>query len=382
MTHALHVTTWHPWIEGLAGLFILEQCAAIRRSGVDVGLIFSRIEGLSCLSPARLPRGFPGVVQTDDPVPTWGFKTWNVPGGASLVPRVVDLTLRSRYAAYEAARGRPDILHAHGALDAGPATRKIARAVGVGYVITEHSSGILNAGLSSAGLDTARQIYTDARHVIAVSNILASRILDICPEARVRVIPNMVPGTVFALRTSARARDDSLKVFALSNLLPSKCVHNTIEALAGVSATFRNRVVLHVIGDGVERPRLEELARLRGLRTVFHGYLPHIEAMRLLAAADLLVHASAYETFGIVLAEAAALGVPVVATRCGGPQDVVGENSGLLVEVDDVAALRTGVDAVLGNLEYWRAQSDKISRCAYDRFHESRVAAAIADTYR
>jgi glycosyltransferase involved in cell wall biosynthesis len=192
----------------------------------------------------------------------------------------------------------------------------------------------------------------------------------------------MVPGTVFALRTSARARDDSLKVFALSNLLPSKCVHNTIEALAGVSATFRNRVVLHVIGDGVERPRLEELARLRGLRTVFHGYLPHIEAMRLLAAADLLVHASAYETFGIVLAEAAALGVPVVATRCGGPQDVVGENSGLLVEVDDVAALRTGVDAVLGNLEYWRAQSDKISRCAYDRFHESRVAAAIADTYR
>lgn len=382
MIHALHVTTWHPWIEGLAGVFIPEQCEAIRRSGVDVGLVFSRIEGLSSLTLARFLRGLPGFVRTDDPVPTWGFKTWNLPGGAALAPHLVDLTLRNRYAAYEAVRGRPDIMHAHVALDAGPTTRKIAHAIGVDYVVTEHSSEILNAGLPAERLEMARRVYADARHVIAVSSVMAERISDICPQARIRMIGNMVPDSVFALRGSVARFDEGLRIVALSNLQPNKRVHNAIEALAGLPGRLRERVAFHVIGDGSERPKLEQLALTRGLPTTFHGYLPRNAAMRLLAGADLLVHASAYETFGVVLAEAAALGIPVVATRCGGPQDVVGKESGLLVEVDDVADLRAGIEAVLEDLEYWKAKGDEMSRRAFELFHESRVAASVADTYR
>jgi glycosyltransferase involved in cell wall biosynthesis len=366
----------------MAGIFVLEQAAALRRAGIDTGLIFARVEGWSNLSPQRLPRGFPAFVRTDDPVPTWGFKTWGLPGAGALVPRLVERMLLASYRRYAAARGQPDVLHGHVALDAGPGTRRIAQAIGVPYVLTEHSSAILTAKLTAEQQERARRVYADAHCVIAVSSALAARITELCPEAKIRVIGNMVPDSVFALRGSVAASSNRLKVVTLCNLLPSKRVGDALEAVAGLPDSLRRQVDLDVIGDGPERRRLEELARSRGLQTQFHGELPRAEAMRMLAAADLLVHPSAYETFGIVLAEAAALGVPVVATRCGGPQDIVGPASGLLVDVGDVAGMRDAIASVLGDIGVWKAKAETMARCAFDRFHESRFAAAVAETYR
>jgi glycosyltransferase involved in cell wall biosynthesis len=379
--HALHLTTWHPWIHGLAGVFVLEQCEAIRRSGVDVGMVFSRIEGWGNLSLARLPRGLPGFVRTDVPVPTWGFKSWSLPGASALAPRIVDATLRNRYAAYEIERGRPDVLHAHVALQAGPVTRRIAQAIGVPYVVTEHSSEILNGGLSAQREQQARQVYADAHCVIAVSSALATRITDICPAAKVKVIGNMVPDHIFALRDSVQMSGDDLIVLTLCNLQPSKRVVDAIEALAGLPNRLKARIVLHVIGDGPERRRLEQLALAQEFRSQFHGELPRVAAMNMLAGADLLLHPSAFETFGIVLAEAAALGVPVIATRCGGPEDIVSSDSGLLVDVGDVAALQSGIMAILDDISRWKGRREMMSRRAFDLFHESRFAQSVTHAY-
>ena len=53
MTHALHLTAWHPVIDGFSGVFVIEQCAALRSHGAQIGLIFSRIQGLRDMSPKR-----------------------------------------------------------------------------------------------------------------------------------------------------------------------------------------------------------------------------------------------------------------------------------------------------------------------------------------
>jgi glycosyltransferase involved in cell wall biosynthesis len=60
-------------------------------------------------------------------------------------------------------------------------------------------------------------------------------------------------------------------------------------------------------------------------------------------SADAFVLSSRSETFGVVLIEALSQGLPVVSTACGGPLDVVGEDDGILVPVDDVNALADGL---------------------------------------
>jgi glycosyltransferase involved in cell wall biosynthesis len=196
------------------------------------------------------------------------------------------------------------------------------------------------------------------------------------------VIGNMVPDHIFALRDSVQTSGDDFRVLTLCNLQPSKRVVDAIEALAGLPKRLKERIVLHVIGDGPERRRLEQMAQGQDFRSEFHGELPRIEAMTLLAGADLLLHPSAFETFGIVLAEAAALGVPVIATRCGGPEDIVTSDSGLLIDVGDSAALQSGIMAVLDDIGRWKGRRDVMSRRAFDLFHESRFVQSVTHAYR
>lgn len=382
MTHVLHMTTWHPYIHGAAGAFVLEQCAALDAVGMEVGLIFSRIEGLRALKLRNWWRGIPGLIQLSEPVPTLGFKSWNLPGMNGMVPYVNKAMLKNRFSAYASSFGRPDILHAHVALEAGSAAYDIAEAFGLEYVVTEHSTEILNGNIGCERTLLARRIYERAKSVIAVSTTLADRILEICPNAKVRVIGNVVRDFVFQLSQDTANARDRIVLAAIGNLVPHKRTHNAIEALAGLPKQIKANVELIIIGDGPERGRLEELAGEAGIRAIFYGNLPHDQAMRLLAKADLLVHASAYETFGVVLAEAMALGLPVVATRSGGPQEFVTEETGYLVAVDNVDELRAALSRVFTDISLWRGNRESISRFAYNRFHEISIGAAIAESYK
>lgn len=381
MTHVLHLSTWHPVIDDVSGVFVLEQCAALASIGVQVGLIFSRLEGLRSLTLRRALRGMPGMVRRMDPVPTLGFKSWNLPGSRRLLPRFSVWMLQDRYARYEKLFGRPDILHAHVGLESGPAARKIAARIGREYVVTEHSSEILHGSLDPSREQTVRQVYADARCVIAVSSALARRVIEICPTAKVKVAGNLVRDTVFQLRRPPSARGDRISLVSIGGLYPNKRVAIVFAAFAKLPPALTDRIDYHVIGEGPERQQLERLAQSAGMKTIFHGNLPHQEAMALLSRADALVHASAYETFGLVMAEAMALGLPVVATRSGGPEEFVTDQVGTLVPVDDVDALAMAIEDMAGQADIWRGRRDMIAAQAFERFHETSVGRAIAEAY-
>jgi len=382
VTHALHLTTWHPWIDGVSGVFVVEQCAALRAAGLDIGLIFSRIAGLRAVSPDLIARGLPGFISTDRPVPTWGFKSWSIPGARAFVPSLNTFMLENRYGAYVGKRGQPDILHPHVALETGAAALRLANSNGIDFVITEHSSEILNGNLSANRREAARSVYDNARIVIAVSSVLAERISDISPRARIKVIGNSIRSSVFDLRRRTLRPDGRIRILSIAKLVANKRIHRVISSLTQLPDQLKCRIDHHIIGSGPELRRLQALANSGDVSTLFHGPLPHGAAMNILSTADLLVHASAYETFGMVLAEAAALGIPVVATRCGGPEEVVSDVAGVLVGVDDEPGLRDAIEGVLEDLEFWRGRSDEISRQAYLRFHESNVSALVAETYK
>jgi glycogen(starch) synthase len=106
-------------------------------------------------------------------------------------------------------------------------------------------------------------------------------------------------------------------------------------------------------------------------------------ALRLMREHDLLVHPSRYETFGVVVVEAAAAGMPVIVTRCGGPEQTlagVESDAGELIEVEDdsagiVAAYRRLADRFPDGIDLGAARRTLAGRYGYPavarQYHEA-----------
>jgi glycosyltransferase involved in cell wall biosynthesis len=160
------------------------------------------------------------------------------------------------------------------------------------------------------------------------------------PE-RIVVIPNAVDIARFSVVATERetflghrhAVDPATRIGFLGRLDPVKRVEDLIRAMHRLAAHGIAKYRLDIFGDGAERVRLEQLARdqLGGqINVEFHGVVDSPgEAIKQM---DILVLPSDAEGFGLVLIEAMATGVPVIATDVAGIRDVVTHNkSGLLV---------------------------------------------------
>lgn len=138
-------------------------------------------------------------------------------------------------------------------------------------------------------------------------------------------------------------------VGAVSRLSAEKGISTLIRAMANVVRTMPQARLL-IVGDGPERSALEAEARARGIfdHVIWAGRLPRTRAYEHLAIADVVVVPSRFEGFGLTAAEAMAFAKPVVASAVGGLREVVThERSGLLVSVDDAAAMSRSITALL-----------------------------------
>jgi glycosyltransferase involved in cell wall biosynthesis len=126
----------------------------------------------------------------------------------------------------------------------------------------------------------------------------------------------------------------------VARLSPQKNIGGLLRAFARIAADDSS-VVLTVVGDGPTRTELETCAHRLGIddRVTFQGELDREGVRDVLWDAHAFVLPSHYETFGVVLLEAMATGLPVVATACGGPDDLVTPDTGFLVPAHDTDAL-------------------------------------------
>ena len=120
---------------------------------------------------------------------------------------------------------------------------------------------------------------------------------------------------------------------------------------------------LALIGDGPHRPYLERF--FNGLPVVFTGYYQGEELASAYASADIFVFPSLHESFGLVLAEALASGIPVVSARVGGAEDVIqhGE-TGYIFDVSDTDSFKAYVQLLAANHQQRRQMGEKARRFA------------------
>jgi len=137
---------------------------------------------------------------------------------------------------------------------------------------------------------------------------------------------------------AVRRTTGPLRVLFVGRLTNWKGVETVLMALDGLSD-----VELTIAGDGPAAPLLRALARQLGVdgRVRFLGRQPASAVHELMTSSHVLVLTSLYEGLSHTLIEAAALGLPCIASACGGnPEFVVDGEGGLLVPAEDVAALR------------------------------------------
>jgi glycosyltransferase involved in cell wall biosynthesis len=295
-------------------------------------------------------------------------------GGAQGLLRATLANLR----AAESRFGRMHLLHAHVAFPAGWIAARVAAQTGHAYVLTEHMSPFPFPSLRDReGRPNAavRQAFAGASATVAVSRSLATAIAAAglpCSD----VLPNVVDDRRFALAAAPGGR--GFTFFTLCSLVPRKGVAVLLQALARMR---HSHVALDVGGDGPERAALQALAAQLGLskRVRFLGALRPEEVPARHAASDTFVLASFEETFGVVLVEALMSGRPVVATRCGGPDDIVHAGNGWLVPPGDPAALAAAMDEAVD--QRGRHDAAALRSDAVARFSSAAVGESLARLY-
>ena len=110
------------------------------------------------------------------------------------------------------------------------------------------------------------------------------------------------------------------------------------------------------------------------------GLCSREEIAKQLKQCDCFVLASQSETFGVAYIEALAMGVPVIATKCGGPEAFVNEKNGLMVNVNDVEELTEALIYMYNNINMYDRKSISIE--IQNKFSSEVVANKIINIYK
>jgi glycosyltransferase involved in cell wall biosynthesis len=230
-----------------------------------------------------------------------------------------------------------------------------------------------------------RAIALGVGRYIAVSQDLAQKLIArmaIRPE-RIAVIHNGIdvptaPPVLDAVLHAELSGPDAMPVvLSAARLIADKGIDVLLEAAAQVPQA---RFV--IAGEGPERDALLAQIRRLGLgdRVSLLGWRRDVRA--LLAASNLFVLPSRNEGFPISLLEALACGTPIIASRIGGiPEMITHEQTGLLVPVDDPAALADAISAMLASATM-RERFARAGRAAALEHHRAEpMAAAVSAEY-
>lgn len=352
----------------LHGIFEWDQAKALSKAGIKVDFLAVDLRSFRRLRPWGITNGQKDGI---------AWHRFSIPIGRSPLlfrVKVGAWALQKLYENVFAYAAAPNILHAHFD-EYGYMAAQLSKKVHIPFLVTEHNSDILELNPPENFVHILRESHTHAMCVISVSNSLKKSIRR-CTGTEAEVVPNIVSSD-FSFRHIPHPNF----VFVSTGALETGKRHNLIiKAFAGVRAKYDD-IRLEIIGAGKLRKELQNLADNLQVadKIKFHGSLSREQIAKIYRRCDCFVLPSAFETFGVVYIEAMAAGLPVIATRCGGPEDFVTEENGILVDVDDILGLKVAMMKMYKTREKYDSQS--ISQSVKCKFSSTTVARQLIDTY-
>jgi glycosyltransferase involved in cell wall biosynthesis len=381
MEKNLHILVIPSWYPPDGGYFFKEHSETLAEHGCRVDVLYNRIIGVRKLK--HLPSGELKSFRISSEnnlrvVRSWFFK---FPGNEPLNARRWIASTKRLFKKYMDKLGKPDLILAHSGIWAGCAAERIFSACGVPYIITEHRSFLVFSTPESRKqlIPLYRKMlppaYMNAGSLVAVSGSMKPGLLEVIPgmEEKIRVIPNMVNGEEFSFPGAGR-NSDPFVFLSAGRLVGFKGLDYLLRAFALLKDSTDRNVRLRVLGRGEERGNLEGLAADLGIgeEVEFAGRIAREEVPGAYREANCFVLPSLYEAFGVVLIEAMSTGLPVIATRSGGPEHIVGKESGYLVEPGNAESLRDSMSEMILNYETF--DQEEIRKSTLARYGTPAVA--------
>lgn len=299
---------------------------------------------------------------------------------SSTIGDAINHMIFSKYAAKEIKRIEPDILNLTGKYSSYSVCKL--------DIPTVHTTHTIPSGLLPSDLAPLRRGILGNLHP---TKWLESRIYRNCDaivalnEEHRKYLSNkrykavLIPNGVDVGNYTPNYSDKGY-IFSAGRIVKSKGLQYLIKAYSMLDSELQDRFELVIGGFGPEKENLEKLASAYGIkdRVVFISWLSNLDFIRKIS--DCIVYAlpSLYETFGIVIIEAMALGKPVIASNIPGPNGIIthGED-GFLFETGDVSKLKEYLEMLLENSELRR----EIGKNARKTVEEKYTFAKVADQY-
>lgn len=282
---------------------------------------------------------------------------------------------RNAFKKYVLEKGMPDIVHAHIIMYAAY-TSFLKTEYHLPVVITEHWTQ-MNVNDIPAWIRGMAFVYRLADQVICVSQALSDSLKTNFLVDSI-IINNMVSDSFFKDAKVDR-NDDLFNFVAVGAFRKNKRFDILVESFA--QCHFSDNIRLSIVGDGEERELIESIIRTHQLsnQVKLLGTKTLAEVNDLLCHSDCFVLSSRLETFAIVVIEAMAKGLPVIATRSGGPETFLQPEHGLLVEKENVKELSDAMKYMI--LHYTDYDSNMIRKYCREHFSQDVIANQIINVY-
>lgn len=380
--HILIIPSWYPAkADDIDGSFFREQALALHKRGNTVGVIAISMSSIrDWRNIFCQPHGM--QFENDEGVVTYRQQCINFTPRINKIIKArkvaIGLKLFDEYVAHN---GVPDIIHVHSMIDAGFIAYKIHQKYGVPYIMTEHSSAFARGLVDQKTINKLQMVVRSAAKNIAVSGEFKRLLENTFKVREWDYIPNIVNDDFLKSKLNLNYENKDFIFINVCLFSQNKRVDLLILAFAKAFKGSLN-IKLKLGGDGPIRSSLEKLVKSEGIseQVTFLGALERERVKEEIAKSDAFVLSSEYETFGVVIIEALALGKPVIATRCGGPESIIVPEVGYLVDKNSVECLARGMIELYENRDKYSVKD--IREYCRTNFSEEAVINKLTDIYQ
>ncbi|MDD3833260.1 MAG: chromate transporter [Oscillospiraceae bacterium] len=359
----LMIPSWYPTPGSpLLGTFFKEQAEALAAQGISVAVAHVGVGSDFNLKNGGIQREENNGVLTytytrPNLTPRWEY------GRMQQRKRM----LEALYRRIEKEWGRPDVVNLRSSLHGYEAV-SLCRKHNLPLFFMEHSSFVLTEKADSKAIKRLKFVMQNSAVNACVSNALRDVMQ---PFGNTRIIHDPVDGDTFKPKD---VTDNSDFIFrAMGQLRPIKGYDFLIRSFSRLKEKTQNSVKLEIAGAGLIKNNLQALIEELGVgencRLV--GSIPREQVVDYMNGCNCFICSSRVETLSCVLTEAGACGKPVISTACGGPQDIVTPETGILVPVDDIEDMSEAMMTMMNTASDY--DSSRIRELTLSRFGRQEV---------
>ncbi|MGI6440574.1 MAG: glycosyltransferase [Peptoniphilaceae bacterium] len=366
MTHVAMISRSYPTDEyQTSGIFEADYAHALARAGLQVSFLAVDMRSF------RRKRRFGLRVEEKQ-----GITIYRIDWPVGAIPkrlfyRLSFMALTKVWDAMLKREGRPDLIHTM-FTDYAVLGAMMKEKTGVPLYMTENFSHINTDPIHPDLKRAAEYAYPLADVIQTVSPAFQKRLKNVFGVDSVD-IPNLPD-----LRLFNHSDQPKEKLLVSTGLREEKGTPELVEAFSLLKDDYP-ALRLEIFGGGELFHSLNQSIKQKGLadRVFLHGSVDRSVIAETYKRASWFALCSHHETFGLAYVEAWASGLPVLGTRCGGPEHYFTEDNGILVPVGDIPAIENGLRALMQK-EYDRQQ---IAQKAHEAFSEARIIGQIQAQY-